>query len=624
MSYLHRALGLALTLATSGASMALAACSGDALPKGAESSGNDPTPPGASEMLAPGGLSTTPGTASEPGSVEPGAVVPGTAPGGPSAPGAGGPAAPTEGGPSAGEPGDTPAGSGTPVGTDPTTPGTPLADCDTPGPRLIRRLTAEQYQNTLTALLGEGFPTDVVFSDPAINGFHVDADAPIVSDLTSELLMNHAEQASAWVIQNQSWKVAPCNTHDEACQRQVITSFGRRAFRQDLSEEQVNTYLQLFATETSFEAGLHVVVSTMLQSPYLLYRRELGEPDPDHPGQYRLTPYEVASELSYFLTDAPPDDQLLDAAAQGRLSTPEDIDQQIYGLLGRESAKTALARFVHGWLEVDTLYKKAKDDSILEFTDPLREAMLGETKHLFLDLFQNGGSIGDLYAADYTMLNQPLAELYGFGGVGGDAFSKVQLEGRRATGVLGHAAFLTEHSLPDNSSPVQRGVIVRERVLCQDLPPVPENLDTNLSEPSGFANNRERYAQHSADPVCAVCHDAIDPVGFAFENYDAFGRYRTEEQGTPVDASGELDGVVGGPIALDGVQALNDYLASSDEARSCFIRYWSYYAYGREGWAEQECNHDAIRAEAGSKEYGLQSTLFAIIHAPHFTRRVAD
>ncbi len=498
-----------------------------------------------------------------------------------------------------------------------------LADCDTPGPRVIRRLTAKQYENTLLALLGEGFPVEDVLADPVVHGFKADAREALVSDLTGELLMNYAERLASWVIENQVWKVASCNTHEDGCHRQIVTEFGQRAFRQPLTDEQINAYAQLFAAEETFEAGLHVVVSTILQSPYLLYRRELGEPDPANPGQYRLTPYEIASELSYFLMDSPPNDQLLNVAAEGRLSTPEEIDQQVYALMGQQPAKDALARFIHGWLEVDTLYKKAKDPQLLELTEPLRESMLGETRAFFLELFQNGGTIHDLYGADFTMVDQQLAQLYGFGG-GGDGFSKVPLEGRRATGVLGHAAFLTEHSLPENSSPVQRGVIVRERLLCQDLPPVPNDLDTNLSEPGGFANNRERYEQHSSDPTCKACHSIIDPVGFAFENYDAFGRYRTDEGGSPVDASGQLTNVTGGPIPLDGLQTLSDFLAGSEEARSCFIRYWSYYAYGQQDWEQQECNHDAIRAEAAANGNKLQSTLFAIVHAPHFTRRVAN
>ena len=527
-------------------------------------------------------------------------------------------------GPSGGTNGGTTGGTPGEPGSDPTIPATPLADCDTPGPRLIRRLTATQYANTLEQLLGEGFPKEEVLSDPAVMGFHVDADAALVSDLTAELLMNYAERAAAWAIENQLWKISSCNSHDEACHEQVIRQFGRRAFRQDPTSEQMQTYLQLFAAEQSFEAGLHVVVSTMLQSPYLLYRRELGEPDPESAGEYRLTPYEVASELSYLITDSPPDDQLLDAAAQGRLSTREDLDRVASDLLSKEEAKAGLAKFVQGWLEVDDLPKKAKDPNIYDLNEGMRQAMLDETSQFFVELFRTGGTIGELYGADFTMLNQPLAEFYGLVGVSGDAFTRVSLDGRRPTGILGHASFLTEHALADNSSPVQRGVTVRERLLCQDLPPVPEDLDTNLAAPDGFATNRERYAEHSANAVCAQCHRSIDPVGFAFEEYDAFGRFRTDEGGLPVDASGELSDVIGGPIQLDGVGSLSDYLTSSDEARACLIRYWSYYAYGRDEWQDRACNHDAIRAEVAENGYTLQNTLMAIIHAQHFTRRVAD
>src|SRR5690606_27376183 len=147
------------------------------------------------------------------------------------------------------------------------------------------------YKNTLKELLGPEFPAEDVLTDPAVNGFHVDADAALVTDLTAELLMNYAERVAAWTIENQSWKLANCNNHEPSCHEQVVREFGRRAFRQDPTPEQTQSYLQLFAAEESFNAGLHVVVSTMLQSPYLLYRRELGQPDAEVPGQVKLTPY---------------------------------------------------------------------------------------------------------------------------------------------------------------------------------------------------------------------------------------------------------------------------------------------------------------------------------------------
>jgi len=489
---------------------------------------------------------------------------------------------------------------------------------------MIRRLTAPQYANTLKHLLGEGVPTEDVLPDPAVLGFHVDADAALVADLTAELLMNHAENATAWAIENNIGQLANCQNHDASCHEQVIEEFGRRAFRQPLSDEQKQPYLQLFAAEASFEVGLHVVVSTMLQSPFLLYRREVGQPDPESPGEVRLTAYEIASELSYLLSDAPPSDQLLDRAEQGRLSTKQEIDQVAQELLATQGAERSLSSFVHGWLEVDGLPMKAKDPSVFDLNDTHRQAMLDETSHFFLELFHSEGTISDLYSADFTMLNGTLADFYDLGGASGDGFSRVSLEGRRATGILGHGSVLTQHALSDNSSPVQRGVLVRERLLCQDLPPIPENLDTNLAEPGTFTTNRERYSAHSSSVICANCHTVIDPVGFAFEEYDAFGRFRETEGGLPVDATGELSEVAGGPLPLDGVQTLNDYLSISDQARACLIRYWSYYAYGRDEWNERQCSVDAIRAEAAAGGHGLKDTLLSIIHTPHFTRRVAD
>lgn len=488
---------------------------------------------------------------------------------------------------------------------------------------MVRRLTAKQYDNTITALVGDGKPSEQVLSDPTHLGFHVDADALLVSDLTAELLMNYAEQVATWAVQNQLYQIANCTNHDENCHRQFIETVGQRAFRKAPTQAQTAAYLSMFAAEENFEAGMGVVLATMLQSPYLLYRRELGEPDPAAPGQFRLTPEEIASQLSYLLTDTPPDSQLLDAARQGRLATSDDLDREADRLLSQPSARDSLATFVHGWLEVDGLPGKAKDQATFDLTPTLRAAMLRETREFFLDRFYNGGNATDLFGADFTFLNQELASFYGLG-AGGD-FQRVSLAGsQRATGLLGQGAFLAEHALPDNSSPVQRGVRVRERILCQDLPEVPENLDTNLAPPDPSASNRERYAQHSADEACSVCHSVIDPVGFAFEHYDGFGRYRDQDRGKPVDASGVLAGVVGGPITLDGLDDLNSYLESSDAVRSCLVRYWTYYAYGRDHWEQKQCNHDAIRREAGESGYDLKSTLMAIIHAPHFTRRVAD
>lgn len=508
----------------------------------------------------------------------------------------------------------------------PTTPppAGPTTDCSTPGPRLIRRLTATQYRNTIVDIFQDpSVPETEALTDPAVHGFRVDADAPVVADLAAEMLMNYAETVAAWAVQNKKHQVANCSNHDSSCWRQVIQNFGTKIQREPLADDRVAAYEALFQAEPTFDAGLEVVIGAMLQSPYLLYRRELGQ---EAGGEYKLTPYELASQLSYLLTDSTPDDDLLRVAKDGTLANRDVLDQQVNRLLGSQKARGPIGNFVEGWLELSGLPEKAKDNKTFNLTESLRHAMLEETREFFMNAFASRADTNELFAANYTFVNNELAQFYGLPGVGGDGFQRVEFGGvKRAPGLLGHAAFLTAHAQPENSSPVQRGRSIRERLLCQDLPPVPENLDTNLAQPGGFRNNRERYQEHSNNVACSGCHQAMDPVGFVFEHYDGFGRYRDTEGNMPVDASGMIYGAPGGgDVPLDGVETLNAYLVSNEAVRSCLVRYWSYYAQGRADWKEKVCDHDSVRREASENGYTLQSVLTGIIHGPHFTRRVKD
>jgi hypothetical protein len=508
-----------------------------------------------------------------------------------------------------------------------TPPGTPLADCATPGPQLLRRLTSTQYRNTLVSLFGGDVPEQQTLTDAAINGFRIDADALVVSNLDAELLMSYAESVAAWA--NDNGRLNPftnncTNAADASCRRTFIQNLGLKAYREDLSEAQVASYDALFQefANGDFMTGAEVVATAMLQAPNMLYRREIGVPG--QPGQFSLKPFEVASQLSYLLTDGPPDDALLAAARNNQLATPEQLDAQADRLLATDAGRRTLAQFIEGWVEIEGLPAKAKDTDTYDLSAAERQAMGEETRQLFTDVFQTGGSLETLFTADYTFVNQTLGSFYGMTGVSGDAFQKVSLPPERPPGILGHASYLTAHAQPENSSPVQRALIIRERMLCQDLPPPPQNLDTNLDAPGGFSTNRERYTEHSTNPVCYACHARMDPIGFAFEHYDGFGRYRDQENGVPIDSSGELSDVPGGPIPLDGVEALASYLGTSELVQSCLVRYWTYYAYGRDTWANKQCNHDAVRREAQASNYSLKGVLKAIIHAQHFTQRVQE
>jgi Protein of unknown function (DUF1592)/Protein of unknown function (DUF1588)/Protein of unknown function (DUF1595)/Protein of unknown function (DUF1587)/Protein of unknown function (DUF1585) len=498
-----------------------------------------------------------------------------------------------------------------------------LKDCGTPGPRAVRRLTAAQYANTLRSIFSDpNVPTETVLSDAAVLGFNVDAQAAVVRDLEGELLMNYAESVADWAVQNgKTSAFTSCTEATDQCQREFVMNFGAKAHREPLTDARISAYLALFEAEASFDDGARAVISAMLQSPFTLYRRELGTQASD---LFALGPYELASELSYWLTDAPPDAALYDAAANGRLSSTDDLLAEATRLLETPQARQSLARFLDGWLRLDKLGSKAKDESLLPLPAALRESMLQESRELFLNTFYEGGTLADLFSARYTYVDQSLAQLYGLGG-GGQSAQRVDTTGTtRPAGLLGHAAFLTTHALSDNSSPVQRAKIVIERLLCGVLPPVPSNVDTTLDTKTDFATNRERYEEHRKNEACRTCHEVMDPIGFAFEHFDAFGRYRDQENGVDINATGSLSQLRSGAVALDGVDSLSEALAESPELQACFVRYLSYYTFGKEGWTEAVCNRDAVLRQAQADDFALKSVLLGIVQAPNFASRVQD
>jgi len=494
-------------------------------------------------------------------------------------------------------------------------------DCSTVGPPMLRRLTARQLHNSLVRVFSDpNVPAGDVLTDPVVNGFKVDATEAVVRDLDTQQLMTYSERVADWAVQQKLGQLSPCQEQTDACFRSFVTDVGARIYRKPVPAETVEAYVGLFAAEPDFATGARVVLATMLQSPNFLYRSEIGEPDPSEPGMHRLTPLEIAENLAYTLTDFPPDQALLDAANQGRLATPADLEREVDRLLATPEAQDTLAHFAEGWLHYEDLPTRAKVDPTNRLTDETRQYMMQETRALFLHVVESGAPIGELLTANYTFVNSGLAQYYGLGGATGPNFERVELAGsNRAAGVLGHGSLLTRHALSDASSPVQRGVVVRERLLCQKLPPPPPDVDANLEPPVGVVTTRERYRQHSADPACAGCHELIDPVGFAFENYDTIGLYRDNEDGLPIDASGSLVEMPEGNIPLDGIDSLSSYLGQSTDVGTCFVQYISYYAYGLDG-----CNPDAVIAGAGGPMASVRDVIVSIVTAPHFTRRRPD
>ena len=501
-----------------------------------------------------------------------------------------------------------------------TTAGIPEAPtCGTLAPPLIRRLSSSQLRRTVASIFDDGnAPSDIVLTDPVIDGFTVDATASVVRDLDAQTIMNYANQVASWAVENKLSQLSACRTNDESCRQSFIRDFGLRAYRRPLSDDKVAVYDALFASQATFEEGAEAVIATMLQSPYFLYRMEVGAVDPSDATRVRLSSYEVATELSYLMTDGPPDADLLAAAADESILQEPTLLAETERLAATPAFSEKLHEFVLGWIEVEDLPIRTKDETIMAFPDALRLAMLHESEEFFARTFLEGGTVRDLFASRETFVNETLANHYGISGVVGDAFERVTLPPSRGAGILGHGSILARHALPDTSSPVLRGVMVRRRLMCDDLPDPPPNIDVNLPPPTPGQTTRERLAAHSEQPACRGCHDLIDPIGYAFEEYDTFGLFRTEDGGQPIDASSVVTSVEEGEVALDGLDSLSSYLGESAKVRSCFANILSYYAYGLTG-----CQHESMAAVADDSDSSLESYLVGLISSPNFQYRRA-
>jgi len=526
--------------------------------------------------------------------------------------------------------------------------------CTTPGsvgPRVVRRLTATEFAQSIADLFGDkATPVAPVFNDTRVLGFAVDASQLRVKDLNADQLMTNAEAVANWAVTAklpQLTQLATCSSLDANCGKSFVKNFGRKAFRTALpdSDPRVAAYSALFMAEQSFADGVSSVISAMLQSPYFIYRSEIGAAGASG-GTIPLTPYEVASSLSYLLTGSTPDDTLLQAAdavpSGDRAAMAKMVDDQATRLLAPSGAdplpppaQDALLNFMSGWLGLDRLYTNVKDDAVQKLTDEQRADMATETKKFVLDVWgsSTNGTVGDLFSANYTFLNQNLANYYKVNANGlSSSFTKVTDLGTRDGGILGQASILIGYARSNVSSPTQRGHLVRSRLLCQDVLPPPQGLDVAFKPSATFKTTREQYLKGHAAPdhqPCYGCHKIMDPIGVAFEHYDSFGNYRTTENGETIDATGTIyaAGKTGADVSIDGLtgpQGLQTYLATSDDVKACIVRYWSYYAFGTAGWNQDACTLDAIRSEAAAKSYTLKSILMGILHSPTFTARVSD
>lgn len=497
---------------------------------------------------------------------------------------------------------------------------------DAPGPRLLRRLTHEQYLNTVRDLLGVE-PEGLAFApDVAVKGFQNDAAALAVTPLLAEQYRVAAEELAQRAVTTRLAQLVPCHTRPTAeCADGFIRGFGRRAFRRPLTVAEVVRYRGIWRAvtlESDFTEGIRWTLSALLQSPHFLYRSELGARDGS--GAFQLTPWEVASELSYLFWQTMPDDALLAAAADGSLATDEGLRAQVARLSADPRAAATMTRFFESWLQIDRLATVPRDAmTYAALTPAIREAMRGEVTRYVTHLVSTGAGLQQALESRTTFLTPELAAFYGLplGSEPPDAqgYRKVDLTGTPYSGILGLGGVLMTHSLPTSSSPIHRGKMVRERLLCQELPPPPPNLDTSPPPVDPTKSTRERYVAHATKQECSGCHNLMDPIGFAFEHFDGAGRWRLKDGEHAIDARGEI--VAGGAAngTFEGLDGLQRHLAASEEVRRCYARMWTRWAAGVESSALSCTVRERMPAASS-----LASVRDVLVGAVHFRQRAGS
>jgi hypothetical protein len=500
-----------------------------------------------------------------------------------------------------------------------------------PSPSPLRRLTHVEYANTVRDLLGVTLsPADTFPADPITGGFANNASVLTVTALQAEKYLEAAEALAAEAVKKLSTLV-PCqaaSATDEACARQFIARFGRRAYRRPLAPEDTDRLLRAFragAAEGTFAAGIELVIQTALQSPSFLHRLELGAPAPAGAKVQPLTQHELAARLSYFLWSSMPDPTLDAAADAGQLGTLEQVAAKARAMLADPRARPAVGEFYRQWLGLGALPGLVKDAAVHpEFNDQLRAAMRAETQAFVEHVVWTGDhKLQTLLTSNLGFPDAALAKVYGVTGPTGAAPQMVTLPAAQRAGVLTHAGVLAVHALPDQSSPVSRGKFVREQLLCTVPPPPPPNLNVTPPDVDPTKPTRERFAAHTADASCAACHTLMDPIGFGFEAFDAVGRFRATDGGRAVDDSGEIFSSKDANGPFKGARQLAERLAGSEQVRDCVATQWFRYAMGRFDGAGDLCSLAPMRAGFAASGGDLQELLVALTQTEAFLTRRA-
>ncbi|WP_373044796.1 DUF1592 domain-containing protein [Vulgatibacter sp.] len=496
------------------------------------------------------------------------------------------------------------------------------------GPKTLHRLNRTEYNNTVRDLLGVDLrPADAFPRDDLGHGYDNMAEVLTVAPLLVEKYDQAAANLAEAALQPGSSARAQLVTCDPgaigagACGRQVLERFVPRAWRRPVAEQELAQLLGFFQLAQSegedFDAGLRLAVHATLMSPHFLFRVEKA---PAAGEVRKLDGYELASRLSYFLWSTMPDDELFFAAESGKLDSDEGLEEQVDRMLADPRAEAVVDNFGGQWLTTRALSSATPDPQLFpDWDEELQAAMQRETALVMGEILAENRSLLDLLDAEFTWVNGRLAEHYGIAGVSGDDFQRITAPAERG-GVLGHGAFLTLTSNPTRTSPVKRGKWVLAQLLCEEPPPPPPGVEglPDGEKPTGSV--REQMEMHRSDPVCAACHQLMDPIGFGLENFGPTGVFRTvDEAGFEIDPRGELpDGRI-----FEGAVELAQTLRDDAKLSGCMAQHAMIYALGRPLTRADSCAVEEVSARFEKGGNTFQALAKAIVTSKAFRMRAA-
>ena len=516
-------------------------------------------------------------------------------------------------------------------------------DCDParrdPGPATLRRLTHAEYTSTIADLLGVyvdprndlGFPAE----EPSEGRFANLAAGLRVSPVLIEKYFSAADKIADSVFVNDGAKRRLLNPMpgpklaERDAAKEIVSNLARRAFRRPASNDDAARLLGFYdkarSNGGSFEDGIRAVLKPVLVSPSFLFRVEADRPSTSASPGVPVDDYELATRLSYFLWGTMPDETLLRAAAEKKLSDPAGLKKELERLLKHDRARHLTETLANDWLQLRH-FSKARPtvEFFPTFNDDLKKPMLNEVRAMLDHLRSADRPITDLLDADYTFANEALARHYGLAGVVGNQTRRVELKpGSHRGGLLGMGAVLAMTSHTFRTSPTQRGKYVLEVIFGTPPPPPPANAgvlkndDPKKKIPITF---REQLAQHATQPSCAGCHKKIDPLGFALDNFNAIGEWRTGSKDVPLDVSGVLPG--GEKVdGFDGLKAV--LLKRQDEFAAHMAAKVLELALGRELDGQDECTVNETRDALKRQDYRFSALVAEIVNSVPFRQRRA-